>query len=363
MLLPSIILTLLGILFMIADAGVDASRAQQKWKSIEKSTVKGFFAQDLPETNDATFDFVASNFGLLDKFDVPELDNKGLDLELRSEIGERGEGGVKKAPWRRFEKAIRQLNRQAPKNTVYKVLYVARHGQGYHNVAESFYGTPQWNCYWSLKDGNETSTWSDAQLTPQGIEEALKANAAWKTQIESGIPLPESFYSSPLSRAASTLLLNWRDITPKPGANPTPIFKEKLRETLGIHTCDRRGTKSYLHSTYPIFAFEPGFAETDLLWDPVLRESYDARDARLGQALDEIFASDDATFVSITAHGGAFSSIFNVLGHRGFRVQTGGVVPIVVKVEFLPTEAPTTTVSPGSTAPTCTVNPTATVRA
>ncbi|KAL7266031.1 putative phosphoglycerate mutase pmu1, partial [Rhizina undulata] len=161
-------------------------------------------------------------------------------------------------------------------------------------------------------------------------------------------------------RAASTLLLNWRGITPKPGANPTPIIKEKLRETIGIHTDNRRGTASYLHATYPTFAIEPGFSEKDLLWGPVLMESNSARDVRLGHALDEIFANDDATFISITAHIGVINSILNVLGHRSFNVQTGGMIPIVVKVEFLPTAAPTTSVAPGTTAPTCSVNPTVT---
>jgi hypothetical protein len=27
----------------------------------------------------------------------------------------------------------------------YKVLYMGRHGEGYHNVAEAFYGTPAWD--------------------------------------------------------------------------------------------------------------------------------------------------------------------------------------------------------------------------
>ena len=27
----------------------------------------------------------------------------------------------------------------------YKLLYMGRHGEGYHNVAEAFYGTPAWD--------------------------------------------------------------------------------------------------------------------------------------------------------------------------------------------------------------------------
>jgi hypothetical protein len=28
---------------------------------------------------------------------------------------------------------------------VYKVLFMGRHGEGFHNAAESYYGTPAWN--------------------------------------------------------------------------------------------------------------------------------------------------------------------------------------------------------------------------
>lgn len=51
----------------------------------------------------------------------------------------------KKTQWQRFEHYVDTLNRKADKNTQYKVLFMARHGEGYHNAAESYYGTPAWN--------------------------------------------------------------------------------------------------------------------------------------------------------------------------------------------------------------------------
>jgi hypothetical protein len=39
------------------------------------------------------------------------------------------------------------------------VLFLARHGEGYHNTAETFYGTSAWDCHWSLQSGNGTVTW------------------------------------------------------------------------------------------------------------------------------------------------------------------------------------------------------------
>lgn len=53
--------------------------------------------------------------------------------------------GHKKTQWQRFGHHVFRLNRESGKNVQYKVLYMARHGEGFHNVAESFYGTPAWN--------------------------------------------------------------------------------------------------------------------------------------------------------------------------------------------------------------------------
>jgi len=40
---------------------------------------------------------------------------------------------------------VESLNAKADNNTVYKVLFMGRHGEGFHNAAESYYGTPSWN--------------------------------------------------------------------------------------------------------------------------------------------------------------------------------------------------------------------------
>lgn len=37
------------------------------------------------------------------------------------------------------------LNKEAPTGTSYKVLFLGRHGDGDHNVAEAFYGTAAWD--------------------------------------------------------------------------------------------------------------------------------------------------------------------------------------------------------------------------
>jgi hypothetical protein len=85
--------------------------------------------------------------------------------------------------------------------------------------------------------------------------------------------------------------------------------KELFRETIGEHTCDRRRSKTFIHENYPTYTFEAGFAENDPLWDPNTRETDSAQDARLKTVLDDVFSHDSNTFISITSHSGAISSI------------------------------------------------------
>ena len=136
---------------------------------INYTTVTGYFLQDEPSTDPATFDYVslsfchfedisyslwkefnlnhsfqiASNFGLIDR--AYEYDAKGSPDD------------EKKSQWERFENQVYQLNRRSGRHVQYKVLYLGRHGEGYHNVAEAFYGTPAW-------DVSEQGCWRNFSL-------------------------------------------------------------------------------------------------------------------------------------------------------------------------------------------------------
>src|ERR1700712_3578929 len=82
----------------------------------------------------------------------------------------------KKTQWERFANYVRNLNSTAPKGTTYKVIFLGRHGEGWHNVEEAQVGGKLWDCYWSRLDGNGNITWNNAELTPLGIKPALAAN-------------------------------------------------------------------------------------------------------------------------------------------------------------------------------------------
>ncbi|PSR74097.1 hypothetical protein PHLCEN_2v10053 [Hermanssonia centrifuga] len=86
---------------------------------------------------------------------------------------------------------------------------------------------------WSLLDGDGTITWGpDAELTPVGVAQAQNVSAAWKVQAKAGIPLPQTLYTSPLTRAADTLNITWADILIDKKDFPKPVIIEWLRETI-----------------------------------------------------------------------------------------------------------------------------------
>lgn len=102
---------------------------------------------------------------------------------------------------------------------------------------------------------------------------------------------------------------------------------------MGQHTCDRRSSATEIAKEYPEYHFENLFSEEDLLWDAEVRESNEERNDRLRRLLDEIFAYDKSTYISLTAHSGAITSILEVVGHRRFPLATGAVIPVLVLVE------------------------------
>lgn len=165
-------------------------------------------------------------------------------------------------------------------------------------------------CYWSLKEGNGTITWADARLTPVGIDQALKAHDFWSSMLQTQkIPAPESYYASPLTRCLQTAFYTFSNIS-LPADRPfAPVIKELFRENIGVHTCDRRSTKSEIHEMYPGWEFEKGFAEDDPFWDPVVREPAEAQDVRSKIVLDDVFTNDENTFISVSSHSGEITSI------------------------------------------------------
>lgn len=333
---PFLFLATIIVGFLIMMSGSDSYY-------LKLSTVTGYFLQDDPATNPNGFDYSTSNFGLVNR----DYDTDGeYDPEK------------KQTQWQRFEYQVSKLNKESGSKLKYKVLYMGRHGEGYHNVAEAYYGTPAWDCYWSEKEGNGTITWADAHLTQAGIAQAQKAHDFWSSMLTTQkIPAPESYYTSPLTRCLQTASYTFSGLS-LPADRPfAPVIKELLREDIGVHTCDRRSTKSDIREMYPEWTFEEGFAEEDPFWDPVVRESAEAQDARSKVVLDDIFTNNEKTYISISSHSGEISSILRVIGHRNFGLGTGQVIPVLVKAEKVYGTPPATSIPPPTTVSTCTAPP------
>ncbi|PNY29543.1 Phosphomutase-like protein 3 [Tolypocladium capitatum] len=324
-----------------------ASTALARWpeadgNEIRYSAVQGYFLQDEPDTDPNTFDYAAQNFGLLNRTYPTDGDSDAEGCETQ---------------WQRFARWVDYLNADCHRSESvrYKVLVMGRHGQGWHNAAESYYGTPAWNCYWAELDGNGTAAWSDALLTPQGVVEAQRANAYFKTRFEQhGMPFFDSYYSSPLSRCIQTAITTFAAGLDLPASRPfAPTIKELFREGISIHTCDRRSTRSHIHAFAPNFAFEPGFTEQDELWRGDRGEGEtDAHElARSKAVLDDVFTNDDGTWLSVTSHSGEIAALLTALGHRDFGLSTGQIIPVLVRAEVVGRTPPTaaTTAAPGFT--------------
>jgi broad specificity phosphatase PhoE len=205
-------------------------------------------------------------------------------------------------------------------------------------------------------NGNATASWEDAHLTLNGISQAQTAHNFWAHEISvQKIPTPDKFYTSPLSRCLATANITFSGLALSQ-KKFVPLVKEYLREGISIHTCDHRSNRTYIQQTYPGYEIESGFSEYDTLWNGVSSETADAQDLRSKAVLDDIFTSEPGTYISITSHSGEIASILRVLGHISFGLNTGAVIPVLVKAEKI-SGASTPTSATWTASAHCTIPP------
>ncbi|KAJ6260659.1 hypothetical protein Dda_4886 [Drechslerella dactyloides] len=289
-------------------------------KNLKLEAVKGFFLQDLAETNQTSFNvFHAHDFGL-----IPQ----------RYSIFT---GGVSEdaSQWDQFQVEVLRMNAEStvPRLAVrgYKVLYLFRPPQSWHHTGESFYGKESWNCLWTRQDGNGTAKFIDADLTPDGVHSAKYIHSLWNKHLgKTKIAKPELFLSSPLSRAAETLVyaFNLTSRTPPP---PSPIFVEFLRESFGVDTHNSRRSFTYLKKRFPLFEFEEEFSEFDPLWTSNRDETEESTLHRAKIFLENLFLRRSEVFVAVATHERIIKAILGAIGHRPFQVPVGHMIPVVIK--------------------------------
>ena len=259
-------------------------------KSWRYTTVTGYFAQDDSRTNATGFDFRATNFGLLNRTYPDEASYRH------------------RTQWQRFAKQVAKLQHEASRNVDFKVLFLGRHGEGYHNAAEAYFGSPAWNCFYSIVNGNDTVTWADAELTSNGKTQATLNHDFWADEIDhQKIPSPQSFYTSPLTRCLQTAGITFSGLNLRHPFVPT--VKEFFREGISGHTCDRRRSRTYIRDKSPTYESEKGFAENDPLFQPLHAETRVDQNIRSKNVLDDVFQHDRSTYISITSHSGEIASL------------------------------------------------------
>ena len=137
-------------------------------------------------------------------------------------------------------------------------------------LTSSSYGTPAWNCYWAELNGNSSVTWQDAHLDSAGIEQAQTAHDFWRHEIDvQKIPTPQSYYSSPLTRAMQTANITFFGLKLPIYFPFIPTIKELMqRRHIDPHL--RSSAKQVVYSRpLPSWTIEAGFTEYDELWNGV----------------------------------------------------------------------------------------------
>lgn len=240
-------------------------------------------------------------------------------------------------------------------DTQYKLLILARHGQGYHNYSMQKYGVKLWDDYWAMLDGDEGGSWLDAHLTDVGKEQVSETGRTVLLPLAQQLGfLPHKFFNSPMRRCLETFAYSWGQVLahePQLMDGDSVITNkviENLRENLGSHTCDKRVPHSESLAEYTNYAmpggngttvnwvYEEPYPELDDLWEEEHRETPDEMDVRTRKGLETLFShadNSDDKFLSLTVHEGVIMSVLRNLEHPGVKnLQTGKTVAVVVKV-------------------------------
>jgi broad specificity phosphatase PhoE len=253
-------------------------------------------------------------------------------------------------PWVRLAQYLSNLNLNASEGTAYKVIFLTRHGFGYHNACMSRVGEEAWNVsvrccsdghwlmydqrHWSHLDDDGEHSLRDAHLHPEGIKQAEELGRVWAAAVADDlVPCPATVYTSPLARALETTRLVFAPTFKLQERELRPVVKEALRERLTDHTCDQRSRRKWIVETYPNYVIEQGFSEEDELWAADKYETDAEHVSRKQAALEDIFEGDKHLFIAITCHDMAIGAILAVLGLARFKVREGSTIAMLVKAE------------------------------
>ncbi|KAF1775805.1 Histidine phosphatase superfamily [Phytophthora cactorum] len=103
------------------------------------------------------------------------------------------------------------------------------------------------------------------------------------------------------------------------------------RETIGVCTCDLRGTISSKVGQYPSIDFSDVWSDADPWWTPDHRETELHINDRARIFLNRVFYGHRATHVGVVTHSGLTTAAMRVIGHRKYSVATAEVIPFLLQ--------------------------------
>lgn len=109
--------------------------------------------------------------------------NRQYELEDNAASHESESAGTQ--PWERFQLHVKRLNDLDPGRTVYKMLYITRHGLGYHNVFEAQVGREEWNVSLSPLDGIRSNVYRPTGHTLMETVESYGPTLDWTRKASS----------------------------------------------------------------------------------------------------------------------------------------------------------------------------------
>ncbi|KAI1336778.1 histidine phosphatase superfamily [Xylariaceae sp. FL0016] len=281
--------------------------------------VTGFFEHDMEPTGPEFRATLRPGLGLLERdYDT----DAAFDPEK------------KKTQWARFVHFLEKKNEDSRGQVRHKLVFLSRHGQGFHNVKEAEVGRHEWDSYWSHQDGDEKMNWFDSFLTETGKQQARDVHEFWLKSIDDfQMPTPELYYTSPHARCLETSKITYSGLD-LPADRPfKPIVKEKLRERFGVHSCDRRRSMSWIASNYPDYTIEQGFTEEDKLWKADARETEEEIANRVKEFLGDVFNESDKAMVAFVCHSGFIRALYGVTKHSDVWIAAGAMVPLLLRAE------------------------------
>jgi len=202
---------------------------------------------------------------------------------------------------------------------------------------DAIVGREDWHCYWSAQYAYKGFNITDPRLTAKGVQQAKTSGRMWAQQLEERkSPAPQSYYTSPLTRVLQTVDYTYAALDLPKDRPFVPIIMESLRKTVGLKTCEKRSTRSEIKAMFPSFRIAPGLPEKDNLWTGKKCETDLELDKRMKNALDEIFITDDNTFISMTGHHGQVRSVMRVVRGPDYHLEPATIITVLVRATKVP---------------------------